>query len=64
MNKDNCGIKWQEDRRLTDLGFADDIAMLAETDQDCQEMTYSLNEHSSAVGLRISHEKTKILRVK
>ena len=64
MNKDNYGIKWQGDRKLTDLDFADDIAMLAKTYQDCQELTRSLNEHSLAVGLRISHEKTKILRVK
>ena len=51
MNQDNYGIKWQEDGTLTDLDFADDIATLAETDQDCQEITNSLNEHSSAVGL-------------
>jgi hypothetical protein len=63
MNKVSYGIKWQDDNRLTDLDFADDIAMLAETDQECQEMTNSLNEHSTAVGLRISHEKTKVLRV-
>ena len=44
--------------------FADDIGMLVDTDQDCQEMTNSLDEHSSAVGLRINHEKTKVLRVK
>jgi len=33
-------------------------------DQECQEMTNSLNEHSTPVGLKITHEKTKKLRVK
>jgi len=37
MNKDNYGINWQDNRKLTDLDFADDIAMLAETDQECKE---------------------------
>jgi len=64
MYKDNYGIKRQDDRKLTDLDFADDIAMLAETDQQCQEMTNSLNEHSTTVGLQISREKPEIFRVK
>jgi len=37
MNKDSYGIKWQDDRKLTDLDFADNIAMLAETDQDVKK---------------------------
>jgi len=64
MKKDSYGIKWRDDGKLTDLDFADDLVMLAETNQECQEMTNSLNEHSTTVRLKISHEKTKILPVK
>jgi len=33
------GIKWQRHRQLTDLDFADDIAMITENNVECQEMT-------------------------
>ena len=39
MDQPEYGIKWQRHRQLTDLDFADDIAMMAENDVVCQEMT-------------------------
>jgi len=42
---------WQRHRQLTDLDFADDIAMMAENDVVCQEMTTHLQEKSAQVGL-------------
>ena len=54
------GIWWNEDR-LTDLDFADDIALLSDTYTGLQKMTSDLGEHGEKVGLRISCEKTKVM---
>ncbi|KAJ8386311.1 hypothetical protein AAFF_G00175070 [Aldrovandia affinis] len=53
----NFGIKWGQDR-LTNLDFADDLALISHTHYALQEMTSNFHEHGGKVGLRISHEKT------
>ena len=45
---------------LSDLDFADDIALLANKLQQLQEMTSSLEENAAKVGLQISSEKTSL----
>uniref|UniRef100_A0A3Q0QZY3 Reverse transcriptase domain-containing protein n=1 Tax=Amphilophus citrinellus TaxID=61819 RepID=A0A3Q0QZY3_AMPCI len=57
------GIPWCEPNRLTDLDFADNIAVLGASTKSIQEMTTSLNGGASKVGLRISTDKTKVMRV-
>ena len=49
--------------RLTDLDFADDIALLAENNLQCQQMTQQLKAESAKIGLRINLTKTKILKL-
>ncbi|KAJ8362234.1 hypothetical protein AAFF_G00388460 [Aldrovandia affinis] len=56
----NFGIKWRQDR-LTNLDFADDLALISHTHYALQEMTSNLHEHGGKVSLRISHEKTKAM---
>ena len=63
MNNQNSGITWQDNDRLTDLDFADDIALLAENNQQCQQMTQQLKAESAKIGLRINLTKTKILKL-
>ena len=63
MDKPEYGIVWQQQNRLTDLDFADDIAILAEEENVCQEMTIKLEEQSAQVGLNISREKTKVMEI-
>jgi len=63
MDKPEYGIAWQQQNRLTDLDFADDIAILAEEENVCQEMTTKLEEQSAQVGLNISREKTKVMGI-
>jgi len=46
MDKSEYGIVW---KRLTDLDFADDIAIVAEEENVCQEMTTKLEELSAQV---------------
>ena len=63
MSNANFGIKWKKDERLTDLDFADDIALLAENMADLQEMTIALDNSALKVRLNINSEKTKIMQV-
>jgi len=57
------GIQWTLTSRLEDLEFADDLALVSHRLQDMQGKVRALEETGQRVGLRISQEKTKILRV-
>jgi len=63
VDKSEYSIVWQKRNRLTDLDFADDIAVVAEEENICQEMTTKLEEQSAQVGLNISREKTKAMGI-
>jgi len=63
MNGPNMGIKWTDSARLTDLDFADDLSLLAETRDILQEMTTNLETEAEKVGLKISAEKTKVMQI-
>jgi len=56
------GIKWKHDR-LTDLDFADDIALLNDSHDSSQDMTTKLHDQPARLGLRSSCEKTKAMSV-
>ena len=56
------GIRWKNDKWLTDLDITDDIVLVTEEDQVCQQMTTNLKIYSAESGLYISQEKTKIIR--
>ena len=62
MNKPNIGISWKQGIRLTDLDFADDVALLAKTNEQLHYRTTNLETEAAKVGLRISHSKTKVMR--
>jgi len=57
------GIKWTDSSHLTDLDFADDLSLLAETSDILQEMTTNLETEAEKVGLKISAEKTKVVQI-
>ena len=57
------GIPWNT-RRLTDLDFADDLALLGETAKYLKSMTDNLTSTAAKVGLRISTENTKVMSVR
>ncbi|VDP34389.1 unnamed protein product [Schistosoma margrebowiei] len=56
------GIKWTSRMQLEDLDFADDLALLSQTQQQMQEKTNSVAAASAAVGLNIHKGKSKVLR--
>ena len=57
------GIPWNT-RHLTDLDFADDLALLGENAKSLQSVTDNLASTAAKVGLRISTEKTKVMSVR
>jgi len=57
------GTKWTSQSRLTDLNFADDISLLAETSGTLQDMTTNLETEAGKVRVRISANKTKVMQV-
>ncbi|KAK1804715.1 hypothetical protein P4O66_003535 [Electrophorus voltai] len=57
------GIPWTNGSHLTDLDFADDIALLANTKPALQSMTTCHKGEAEKVGLRINTDKTKVMRV-
>ncbi|VDP56962.1 unnamed protein product [Schistosoma curassoni] len=56
------GIQSTSRMQLDDLDFADDLALLSQTQQQMQEKTNSVAAASAAVGLNIHKGKNKILR--
>ena len=60
---DQTGIEWVDGKKLSDLDFADDIALLHDTWSGMQAMTSSLHEEAMKVGLIVNVAKTKIMKV-
>ncbi|VDP29476.1 unnamed protein product [Schistosoma margrebowiei] len=56
------GIQWKSRTQLDDLDFADDLALLSQTQQQMLEKTNSVAATSAAVGLNIHKGKSKVLR--
>ncbi|BHF67015.1 hypothetical protein SprV_0301003800 [Sparganum proliferum] len=52
-------VEFAAGRRLTDLDYADDIALLASSFGDLQSMGSRVNEVAKSVGLSINAGKTK-----
>ena len=68
-NNDKLGftIKPKVGRRypaevITDLDFADDIALLSDTLTEAQELLQRVEEQALTVGLHIKSEKTKVMK--
>ncbi|VDP00101.1 unnamed protein product [Schistosoma mattheei] len=61
-SEEKHGIQWTSRMQLDDLDFADDLALLSQTQQQMQEKTTSVAAASAAVGLNIHKEKSRILR--
>ncbi|VDP30159.1 unnamed protein product [Schistosoma margrebowiei] len=56
------GIQWTSTMQLDDLDFADDLALLFQTQQQMQQKTTSVAAASAATGLNIHKGKSKVLR--
>ncbi|BHF84571.1 hypothetical protein SprV_0902772200 [Sparganum proliferum] len=58
--RDSDGVEIAPGHRLTDLDYADDIALLASSFGDLQSMVSRVNEVAKSVGLSINAGKTKV----
>ncbi|VDN13749.1 unnamed protein product [Dibothriocephalus latus] len=59
--QENDGIEVAPGGRLTDLNYADDIALLASNFDDLQSMVSRVNKVAKSVGLSIGAGETKVL---
>ena len=57
------GLQWTPWQQLDDLDFADDLALLSQTQAQMQAKTTELDRLSRSVGLRIHKGKSKVLKV-
>ena len=62
VDKANIVISCKQGTHFTDLNFADDAALLVETNEQLQDMTTDLEAGAAKVELQISHSKTKVMR--
>ncbi|BHF75255.1 hypothetical protein SprV_0501835100 [Sparganum proliferum] len=58
--RESDGVEFAPGHRLTDLDYADDIALLASSFGDLQSMVSRVNEVAKSVGLSINAGKTKV----
>ena len=56
------GIRWSFTKKLDDLDFADDIALISSTMKQCQDKVNKLKKAAQQVGLKINVGKTKTMR--
>ena len=63
LDWENKGI-WIDGEYLSNLRFADDIALFAENLHDLQKMLDELNEESKKVGLYMNFSKTNVMHNK
>ena len=59
VRRTSCGVSFG-DVRITDLDYADNVVILAETKETLPEALETLSEESEPLGLRVSWIKTKI----
>ena len=59
----SCYSRDGSSAEITDLDFADDIALLSDNLADAQRLLLALEHWALAVGLRINKKKTKYMRL-
>jgi len=57
------GIKMGNEQQLVVAGYADDVIMMAEIEEDLKRTTSKLIEEVSKIGLMVNEEKTKYMKV-
>ncbi|VDP20061.1 unnamed protein product [Heligmosomoides polygyrus] len=63
MKGDETGIKWSRTHRLTELDFADDVAIIAENNGLLQQATTNLANEAKKIGLRLNPDKSKVISI-
>ena len=59
----NLALQWTPWSQLNDLDFADDIALVSHNHQQMQQKTTHMANTSAKIGLNVSKDKTKVMRI-
>ncbi|GFS02130.1 hypothetical protein ElyMa_004599300 [Elysia marginata] len=62
-NQQPRGMTWKAFNHLEDEDFADDIALISHSQKDTQEKTICVETTARSVGLKISHSKSKVMKI-
>jgi len=57
----DAGIAWVDGKKLKDLDFADDIALIWDNLADMQILTSAVESESAKVGLQLNGNKCKVI---
>ena len=57
------GVRWRFTSKLDDLDFANGVALIYSTKQQIQDKTTKLEEEARRVELKVSTERTKVMRI-
>ena len=60
LEETQAGIKIAG-RNISDLRYADDITLMAESEEELKSLLMKVKEESEKVGLRLNSQKTKIM---
>ena len=60
LNEAQAGIKIAG-RNINNLRYADDITLMAESEEELKSLLMKMKEESEKVGLKLSIQKTKIM---
>ena len=63
VGKRENGIRWRLTRKLDDLDFADDVALVSSSRNQMQEKTSRMNMEAKRVGLKINLDKTNVIQI-
>ena len=61
MDEAQDGIKIDQRRYLSDLRYADDTTLMAESKEELNSLLMKVKEESEKVGLKLNIQKTKIM---
>jgi len=59
----NFGLRWIDEDRLGVVDFADDIALLEDTQEGVKDFTYKMQEEAAKVGLLMNPDRCKIMKI-
>ena len=60
LDEAQAGIKIAG-RNINNLGYADDITLMAESEEELKSLLMNVKEESEKVGLKLNIQKTKIM---
>ena len=64
IDKIECGIEWNDAKRLRKLDYADDICLLSSYVDEMQRMVDTLVREGNKIGLTINTARTELMKIR